>query len=240
MSERDLRLAPNAPALPSWFKWVFRSSGPPVDVDVVIDGDGDGDGDGDDRSNYPEEQPIRGHAQLPKAGRLPVLSSVRRPCGRLQLRFQGTTALERSTATGCLLSTPQHRRSGRQSIRSRRSAPLRDRQGLGDGMCCGPRRCPVPWGAGRRQIPSRDGVACSHRRNADQTLPVTLVAVAVAVNDHVNDHVIGRERKTHLNQKGHAGAFGASTSVRLAKPHVACPVGDVRTILRRCRIARGG
>ena len=39
---------------------------------------------------------------------------------------------------------------------------------------------------------------------------MTLVAVAVAVNDHVNDHVIGRERKTHLNQKGHAGAFGAS------------------------------
>src|SRR6188472_2012697 len=71
-------LAPNAPALPFWFKWVFRSSGPPVDVDVVIDGDGDG----DDWSNYPEEQPIRGHAQLPKAGRLPVLSSVRRPCGR--------------------------------------------------------------------------------------------------------------------------------------------------------------
>ena len=39
---------------------------------------------------------------------------------------------------------------------------------------------------------------------------MTLVAVAVAVNDHVNDHVIGRERKPHLNQKGHAGAFGAS------------------------------
>ena len=39
-----------------------------------------------------------------------------------------------------------------------------------------------------------------------------LVAVAVAVNDHVNDHVNRgqRERKTHLNQKGHAGAFGAS------------------------------
>src|SRR6478672_1421096 len=51
-----IALVPNAPALPFWFKWVFRSSGPPVDVDVVIDGDGDG----DDWSNYPEEQPIRG------------------------------------------------------------------------------------------------------------------------------------------------------------------------------------
>jgi hypothetical protein len=45
---------------------------------------------------------------------------------------------------------------------------------------------------------------------------VKLVAVAVAVNDHVNDHVNlnggPRERKTHLNQKGHAGAFGVSTT----------------------------
>ena len=46
---------------------------------------------------------------------------------------------------------------------------------------------------------------------------MTLVAVAVAVNDHVNDHVIGRERKTHLNQKGHAGAFGARECFQISQ-----------------------
>src|SRR6476661_8030096 len=65
------------------------------------------------------------------------------------------------------------------------------------------------WSLHAENRQSRDGVACSHRRHADQTLPVKLVAVAVAINDHVNDHVIGRQRKPHLNQKGNAGAFGA-------------------------------
>jgi hypothetical protein len=58
-----------------WSKWGFRSRCRPVVVDVVVDVVIDGDGDGDDRSNHPEEQPIRGHAQFPEARRLPVLGS---------------------------------------------------------------------------------------------------------------------------------------------------------------------
>src|SRR6476661_4619938 len=41
-----------------------------------------------------------------------------------------------------------------------------------------------------------------------------IVAVAVAVNDHVNVNGRTLQRKTHLNQKGNAGAFGASLEVR--------------------------